>query len=276
MHCIAFVLLALVACVRSIHNNCPSNNASLVCSGHGVCFFICFCNSGFQGSDCSEELTCATAVPLLCTAQNWTCGGIDCDDADVCGGLGTCVAEDECACCPGTNSTGDNCKDQHAHCIPGCEHGLCLFVGDITSNETFCQCEVGFGGATCDDPLQCGDYQVADVRACSGHGTCTLYLGSILAGEPSPHMLEHDHPNSTSVHYTGDKALCCCDDGFEGPLCAKKSRATLIAISIVLGVSLSILSCIGLVLLVWALLARTRPLLDRDGDVEPFSNLEMQ
>jgi len=251
-----------IASVLSFHN-CPND-----CSGHGICvlFNFCICNAGFlsfPGSDCSQELTCATDVSTLCPIQDWTCGGIACDDPGVCGGLGTCVAPDECACCPGC--IGDNCTDIHAVCDPPCEHGICLF--EQGTGETFCSCEPGHTGDACDTALTCGGLAIHHPDVCSGHGTCDLVLSLDNRTQHASHYLLNGtlpplEPEDLEDHYAGAAVECCCDRHFTGDNCEKKTKekayAVLWWISLGLGIGMGVLILLGAAYIVFQYFARRR------------------
>ena len=51
---------------------CPTNNASLVCSGNGTCNSgICTCNSGYTGTDCAAQLIsfCSAPNKMICSGE---------------------------------------------------------------------------------------------------------------------------------------------------------------------------------------------------------------
>ena len=89
---------------------CPSNDATLVCSGTGTCSgsstFVCTCNSGYTGADCSLR-TCPTSTAWFdeATAANTAhAGSAECSNRGVCDvTTGTCTCE--------TYTTGTACGE---------------------------------------------------------------------------------------------------------------------------------------------------------------------
>lgn len=120
--------------------NCSFPEGGFCDVGSGVCF----CNRGWQGSDCSEELPCRVAN---------------------CSGHGTCV-RGSCQCELG--SYGDACELNTCphHCHASAGRGHCV-LGT-------CACEHGWSGASCSSRPMGSCLVDAHGLVCSGHGTCDV------------------------------------------------------------------------------------------------------
>ena len=120
--------------------NCSFPEGGFCDVGSGVCF----CNRGWQGSDCSEELPCRVAN---------------------CSNHGTCV-RGACQCELGSH--GDACELNTCphHCHASAGRGRCV-LGT-------CACEHGWSGASCSTrPIGSCPVDAAGL-VCSGHGTCDV------------------------------------------------------------------------------------------------------
>ena len=202
--------------VNCTTEECPPYECTRNCN-NGICVIDendnekCVCNGGWYGESCVDALCSESCVYGTCTSP----GGCDCNagwqgvdcDVPICDPEcinGTCIDPNLCCCNEGW--TGELCDEevvpeiQILVCDPPCVYGSCVLgtrrsgdlqqggteIGDtqteLTTN-TQCECLVGWSGDTCDVPI-------CDPECL--HGTC---IG----------------PDE-----------CCCDVGYDGPLCAQQ------------------------------------------------------
>src|SRR4051794_1748715 len=84
-------------------------------------------------------------VYLTITAQIY-CFGVPITSSNVCGGNGTCTAQDTCACTSGYNLP--NCDTWSCNSILMNNPSVCSGNGSCTSPNV-CTCNVGYTGASC-------------------------------------------------------------------------------------------------------------------------------
>ena len=176
--------------------------------GHGNCSnelnaYVCVCDTGYTGVDCSEEIDDCLSNPCL----NGQC--IDAFDAY------------SCACTDGY--TDDQCTTEIDECSsnPSCGYGgYCIDL----MNAYECYCPDGYIGDSC-----ASEIDECDSNPCV-NGTCTDALDSYtcacqdgFAGAEC--HLERDECASNPHCGSGvcvdsfNAYSCSCDDGFTGPEC---------------------------------------------------------
>lgn len=186
------------------------------CSGHGTCDdadgdIICDCDPGYDGMDCGrcadgyEDDGAGGCAPLSgqCTTQSCSGHG-SCDDSS-----GSFV----CTCLPGYQGARcDHCVDgYHLTPLGDCEedvtcaefdpcsiHGTCQDEG----GSTYCVCDAGFAGSTCDDCAE--GYHPDPIEGCAVDESCP---------DPDPCA-----PGGTCDD-TGGIVTCVCQPEYTGDLC---------------------------------------------------------
>ncbi|MCD6398382.1 MAG: helix-turn-helix domain-containing protein [Candidatus Aenigmarchaeota archaeon] len=173
--------------------NCKRYNS---CSG-GSCAGTTNCPANYHcssGSGCvnSPSIQCNTTD--FCSDSTTRCTGKTCD------GSGNCNVADDCAACPTSCVSGNNCKDYTGNCANGvCTISNCA-VGKYCTGGS-CTSGACNSDAHCADDLA-GDNRWCTGNSCNGNGGCTTDYGCTCNVDHCGAICDINHPCG------GDD---CCD-----------------------------------------------------------------
>ncbi|KAK5903263.1 hypothetical protein CgunFtcFv8_007059 [Champsocephalus gunnari] len=187
--------------------------SSNVCGPRGRCIsqpagnFSCFCDPGFSGIYCHENINDCTSNP--------------------CGNGGTCVdgvKSFQCVCPDGWE--GRLCDLN----VNECRHNPCKNGGRCVDlvNDFYCECADNWKGKTCHSrESQC------DATTCSNGGTCYDHVDAFRCACPpgwggnacntakNSTCASSPCSNSGTCVGGGDTFTCICKEGWEGPTCGQ-------------------------------------------------------
>lgn len=145
---------------RGTLNRCPTNDETMVCSGHGKCSsefglednrYICICDRDYQGHDCSQ-LGCPSHPALFDKATSRNFAHVPAE----CGNVGSCqTASGSCTCRLGLIAQSDEGTDCRRLRCPGTD-GTCLNGGKCVFMHELARTSLGDKG----EPIK-GAYRTA-------------------------------------------------------------------------------------------------------------------
>ncbi|MCP4677255.1 MAG: hypothetical protein GY854_17425 [Deltaproteobacteria bacterium] len=211
-----------------------SGDQDYVCGGRGDCIAveespttgegICVCEEGYLPDDCMRQIECYS-VP-------W-------DLPNVCSGNGECVATDTCQCAP--DVTGLECTRDARLCYgwrwdhPSVCNGLGECVYDQVEGRYICDCDDGWDGYDCREPVWCKGISAMYDNVCNSNGECVdheicvcdfPWKGTYCEERYSCNGVDIEDPMVCSGRgeCIADSGLCECDDGYSGADCSGVCR----------------------------------------------------
>ena len=197
------LFLLILEFVLSQGGSCDTLNGNADCN-NGTCTLIlpppntlgiCFCNSGYLGSNCEDWLcygttntdsgvcsnhgSCISPDSCLCdddyygnVCELWDCNGtVYTNDGEVCSNHGSCISPDSCLCDSGYYE--DECELWNCFgTVYTNDEEVCNNRGTCISPDV-CYCDDFYSGLEC-LVYYCDNIFFDDPSVCTGHGECTL------------------------------------------------------------------------------------------------------